>query len=289
MARRLLYTLFIRSDRFAGSRISGKEIVMQPIITITVDEKGNAKIDDLPHGVFYSRFAPPPGAETMDVISINAAGDYVIELRSDLPMGKPVYSGPVKPLKEEPFLVSFSVDGTNLPPWQEYGTAGCAVGGIKYTLGVIVNPAVVVIPATIDKKGAILVKDDYLPVGVQFDPFYNEFHVWAAGGYTFAFSLLPADDWQFVALRFTRMAPTVTSEIGADGLTAWVYNNYLATSRATKASFDFEVSDALNGIQKIIDPTIINNPINQGGSGGVPALPKSLAEPRHELAGVLVG
>lgn len=256
-------------------------------ITVTLDAKGNAKVDDLPHGVFYSRFAPP-GAQIMDVISINAAGDYIIEVRSELPVGKPLYSGPVKPLKEEPFLVSFSVDGKNLPAWQEYGTAGCEVGSGQYILGVIVNPSVVLIPATLDNKGTIQVKEDFLPVGVQFDPLFNVFNVWAAGGYTFAFSLLSEDDWQFVALRFTRVAPMVTYEISADGLTAWVYNNYLATSRETRASFDFDVSDPVNGIRKVIDPTIINNPINQGGSGGAP-FPYSLPELRQELAGVLVG
>lgn len=261
---------------------------MPSTITINLDAKGNAKVDDLPHGVFYSRFAPP-GADIMDVVSINAAGDYIIEVRSELPVGKPLYSGPVKPLKEEPFLVSFSVDGRILPNWQEYGTAGCKVGGGQYILGVIVNTSAVVVPVTIDKEGTVQVNKDFLPVGVQFDDFNNVFNVWAAGGFTFAFSLLPEDDWQFVALRFTRVAPMVTHLISADGLTAWVYNDYLATSRGARASFDFDVSDPVNGIRKIIDPTIINNPINQGGSGGVPYLPDSRPEPRHELAGVLVG
>jgi hypothetical protein len=279
MARRLLYTFFIRSDRFAGSRISGKEIVMPTIITITVDERGNPIVDKLPTGVFYSRFAAPPDAQIKDVISVNAAGNYMIKIQGP-GVSDPWATPPVTlPDKSE---ATFLVDAGILPVQQQYGTAGCQIGGIEYILGVIVNPSVVLVSATVDQQGTVKVNQAVMPKGVHFKN-SDTFSVWTAGGYTMAFSLIPSQGILFQDVIFTKPAPMFSAEISADKLTAWIYDNNLATSGGTTVSFDFIVSDPVNGIWKIIDPTIINNPINQGGSGGNDCE----REPRHELVGAL--
>lgn len=251
---------------------------MPSTITITLDEKGNAKISELPQGVFCSRFAAPPDAQIKDVISVNAAGSYLIQIQGP-GVGDPWATPPVTlPDKSQ---ATFLVDAGILPVQQQYGTAGCRIGGIEYTLGVIVNPSVVLVSATVDQDETIRVDQAFMPKGVHFKN-SDTFSVWTAGGYTFAFSLIPAQGLRFQRVDFVEPAPMFSSEISTDGLTAWIYNNNLATSGGATASFDFLVSDSVNGTWTIIDPTIINNPINQGGGGG-----DYEPEPRHELMGAL--
>jgi len=258
---------------------------MPTIITVAVDEKGNSTVSKLPTGVFCSRFAAPPDAGIKDVISINAPDSYTIQIQGP-GVSEPWATPPVAvPEKSQ---ATFLVDASILPALQQYGTAGCRVGDVEYVLGVIVNPSVVLIPITVDQKGTIMVNQSTMPKGVHFKN-AEDFSVWTAGGYTFAFSLIPAQGLLFQEVKFTKPAPMVSSEISADGLTAWIYNNNLATSPGVVVEFEFYCSTPTNAYQKIIDPTIINNPINQGGSGGAPYPHESLPEPRHELAGVLVG
>lgn len=254
---------------------------MSSVITITVDEKGNSTIGELPPGVFCSRFAAPPDAGIKDVISINAAGTYTLQIDGPS-VENPVATPPVEILGLQKSQAAFFVDASILPVLQQYGTAGCQIGGIEYTLGVIVNPSVVLIPATVGQSGAVLVNQSTMPKGVHFKN-AEDFAVWTAGGFTFAFSLMPSQGMQFQEVIFTKPAPMVSSEISADGLTAWIYNDYLATSPGVVVSFELYCSTPMDEIlHKIIDPTIINNPINQGGDGGV-------LEPdqRPEMAGVL--
>jgi hypothetical protein len=258
---------------------------MPTILTITVDEKGNPIVDKLPAGVFCSRFAAPPGAQIRDVISINAAGIYIIKIQGP-GVSDPRATPPVTlPDKSE---TTFLLDASILPVQQQYGTAGCLIDGIEYTFGVVINPSVVLVPATIDQDRKINVDQAFMPKGVHFRN-GDTFGVWTAGGYTFAFSLIPAQGLRFEKVKFTKPAPMFSSEISADQLTAWIYNNNLAASPGAVVEFDFYCSTPTGNDQIIIDPTIINNPINQGGSGGTPDVPCSLSEPRHEQAGVLVG
>jgi len=255
---------------------------MPTTITITLDEKGNAKISDLPQGVFCSRFAAPPDAQIKDVISVNAAGSYLIQIQGP-GVSDPWATPPVTlPDKAQ---ATFLLDAGILPVQQQYGTAGCLVGGVEYTLGVIVNPSVVLVSATVDPQGTVRVNQDFMPKGVHFKN-SDTFSVWTAGGYTLAFSLIPSQGILFQDVIFTTPAPMFSAEISADGLTAWIYDNHLATSGGVTVSFDFIVSDPVNGLWKIIDPTIINNPINQGGSGGS-GVGDYEREPLHELVGAL--
>jgi len=140
----------------------------------------------------------------------------------------------------------------------------------------------VLVSATIDQQGTVKVNQAVMPKGVHFKN-SDTFSVWTAGGYTLAFSLIPSQGILFQDVIFTKPAPMFSSEISADRLTAWIYDNNLATSGGATVSFDFIVSDPANGTWKIIDPTIINNPINQGGGGGIDCE----LEPRYELVGVL--
>jgi hypothetical protein len=276
MARRLLFT---RS-------IPGKEIVMSSQITITLDEKGTATVSELPPGVFYSRFAAPPKAQIRDVISINSPGSYTIRFEGP-GISDPSATWPVE--NPQPSEAIFFVDASNLPLLQEYGTAGCLIDGNEYILGVIVNPLNLVIPVAVDIDGEIAVDQADMPIGVHFNSPNHRFGVWGAGAYTFAFAL-PADGGRiFTGVHFENPPEMIDWEISADQLTFWVYNDYLKTNTSILAApFTFEISNLTpNGIADItVDPTIINNPINQGGSGGGIPYP---TESRPELAGVLVG
>jgi hypothetical protein len=285
MARRLLYTPLSDQTDLPGSKIFEKEIVMPPTITITLDEKGNAKISDLPQGVFYSRFAAPPDAQIKDVISINAAGLYTLQIKAPS-VEQPAATAPVKLLGSDRLQASFLVDASDLPLLQEYGTAQCQVGGFSYTLGVIVNPLNLLIPVAVDVTGEIAVDQADMPVGVHFNPAQHWFVVRGAGDYTFAFSL-PADGGTiFKDVTFDNPPEMIDYQISDDNLTLWIYNYYLKTNPETLAApFTFVLSSQAPGSTGdiIVDPTIINNPINQGGSGGIGCEP----EPRHELVGAL--
>jgi hypothetical protein len=110
---------------------------MSSTITITVDEKGQSIIGKLPPGVFCSCFPAPPDAQIRDVISINAAGLYTIQVNGP-DVANPSATAPVEVLGLQKSQVSFLVDASDLPLLQEYGTASCQVGEFSYTLGVIV-------------------------------------------------------------------------------------------------------------------------------------------------------
>ena len=259
---------------------------MPPTITVTLDEKGNAKISDLPQGVFYSRFAAPPDAQIRDVISINAAGLYTLQINAPS-VEYPAATAPVELLGSDKSQASFLVDASNLPLLQEYGTAGCQVGGVSYTLGVIVNPLNLLIPVAVDITGEIAVDQADMPVGVHFNSAQHWFVVRGAGDYTFAFSL-PADGGTiFKDVIFDNPPEMIDYQISEDNLTLWVYNYYLKTNPATLAApFIFVLASQIPGSSTgdiVVDPTIINNPINQGGSGGT----NYELEPRHELVGAL--
>ena len=110
----------------------------------------------------------------------------------------------------------------------------------------IVNPSVVLVSATIDQDETIKVDQAFMPTGVHFRD-DDIFSVWTAGGYTFAFSLMPAQEMLFQDIIFTSPAPMFSSEISEDRLTAWIYNNNLAVSGGATVSFDFIVSGPANG------------------------------------------
>ncbi len=258
---------------------------MSSTIIITVDEQGHSIVGDLPAGVFYSRFAAPPDAEIRDVISINAAGLYTLQINAPS-VAQPAATAPVELLGSGQFQASFLVDASDLPLLQEYGTAGCQVGGFNYTLGVIVNPLSLLIPVAVDVTGEIAVDQAAMPVGVHFNQTQHWFVVRGAGDYTFAFSLPPDGGKIFKDVTFVNPPEMIDYQISDDNLTLWIYNYYLKTNPATLAApFTFVLS-SLNqsGVADIlVDPTIINNPINQGGSGGIDCGP----EPRYELVGAL--
>jgi hypothetical protein len=286
MARGLLYTPLSDQTDLPGSKIFEKEIVMPPTITITLDEKGNAKVSDLPQGVFYSRFAAPPDAQIRDVISINDGGLYTLQVIGPN-VKNPSATAPVEVLGLQPTQVSFLVDASELPLLQEYGTASCQVGeGFDYTLGVIVNPLNLRIPVAVDITGEIAVDQADMPVGVHFNHDQHWFVVRGAGDYTFAFSLPAHGGVIFKDVTFDNPPEMIDYKISDDNLTFWVYNYYLKTNPATLAApFTFVLSSQAPGSTGdiTVDPTIINNPINQGGSGGS----DYGREPRHELVGAL--
>jgi len=244
------------------------------LIRIAFDDSGNPVFDKTPRGTFISNFFVPVGNSVRDVISINARGVYTIEV--DAPEGalaNPSATPPVELVKEQPESLVFRVDAGRLPSAQLVGTLGFTLYGEPYTIGVLVNPASVLVPVEITLEGEIEVDPDALPIGVDFNAENHAFNVWTGGGYTFAFSL-PSQTQMFIEeVVFQGPQGPLTYEISADALTAWVRNNYLDSNPdVMPISFDLLVG-VVNASQETpgtitVDPTIINNPINQVGSGG---------------------
>jgi hypothetical protein len=244
------------------------------LITITFDETGIPFFEKLPAGAFASNFSTPPDGQPRNAISINARGLYTVRIVSpDGALADVTVTPPVKLLKFDPEQITLEVDAVRLPSVQSYGTAAFTVYGEPYALGFLVNPSSLLVPIAVSVAGEIGVDPEDLPIGISFDPQDHEFNVWTGGGYTFAFSLPSQNMVSIQAIQFNDPPGPITAEISADQLTAWVRNNYLKESQETiPVSFDL-VLMTTNGSQGgpgtiIADPTIINNPINQGGSGG---------------------
>jgi hypothetical protein len=141
------------------------------------------------------------------------------------------------------------------------------------------------IPVAVDTKGEIAVDQADMPIGVHFNQDQHWFVVRGAGDYTFAFSLPPDGGMSFKDVKFDT-PPEMMIDYKVTDLTLWVYNYYLKTNPATLAApFTFVLSpgNSSNTGDITVDPTIINNPINQGGSGGS----DYGRAPRHELVGAL--
>jgi hypothetical protein len=261
---------------------SGREIVMASTITIDLDALGNATIGQLPPGVFYSRFATPPDAQIRDVISINAADSYTV-----------VIDGPDLTIVDLPPLLTLvssgpeqavcSLDVNPLPLEQDFGPAFFQVGTVGYSVGFVVNPASLSLPLVIDPEG-IYVNQEEVPVGVHVDPAKQKLAVWASGGYTFSFALPAGSPLRFERVELVPESPMLTPSIGEDKLMAWIYNDNLETHSGFQVDVKFHCSDIANGPELVLDPTIINNPINQGGGNDS----KVETNPRIELAGALV-
>lgn len=244
------------------------------LITITFDEAGIPFFEKLPAGAFASSFSTPPDGQTRNVISINARGLYTVRIVSpEGALADIAVTPPVKLLKFDPEQITLEVDASRLPSVQSYGDAAFTVYGVPYTLGFLVNPSSLLVPIAVGLAGEIRVDPEDLPIGISFDPQEHDFNVWTGGGYTFAFSLPSQNTVSIKAVQFNDPPGPITAEISADHLTAWVRNNYLKESPETMpVSFDLVLMSSSGNQGEpgtiIVDPTIINNPINQGGSGG---------------------
>jgi hypothetical protein len=260
---------------------------MASTITITLDAQGTAQIGQLPPGAFYSRFATPPDATVRDVISINAADSYTIVVNGPN-ISAAVASPPVTVLSSTPVQATFFLDVSVLPLAQGFGMAICQTGGTSgYSLGVIVNPTSLSLPLVIDPSG-ISVNPTDVPVGLHVDPTRQKLAVWAGGGYTFAFALPAGTNLRFESVEIDPPSPMLIPSIGADKLMAWIYNDNLDVHSGFQTDVKFHCSQLLllgdQLPEVVLDPTIINNPINQGG--GNDSLPAEA--PGIELVGALV-
>jgi hypothetical protein len=244
---------------------------MASAITINVDAQGNATVAPLSAGVFYSTFATPPDQQIRGVISINAADLYTLVINAPAVTEASADDGPVTFMGSTATQATFSVDASQLPMSQSFGMAMCQVGtAVSYSLGVIVNPATVSLPIGIDSSGMQVEQDD-VPVGVHCNTSQQKISVWAGGGYSFAFAL-PADgNLQLDFVEFDPPSSALPNSISDDKLTAWIFNNYTASNPGFQVAVKFHCSPVPPPdvrVDIVIDPTIINNPINQGGVGG---------------------
>jgi hypothetical protein len=174
-----------------------------------------------------------------------------------------------------------SLDVNPLPLEQDFGSAFFQVGEVGYSVAFVVNPASLSLPLVISPAG-ISVNPDDVPVGVHVDPAQQKLAVWAGGGYIFSFALPAGSDLRFDRVEFVPESPMLSASIGGDKLMAWVYNDNLDSHSGFQTDVKFHCSPAnSNGPEQILDPTIINNPINQGGGDEAPV-------PRTEVVGALV-
>ncbi|HEX4497989.1 MAG TPA: hypothetical protein VIE43_20100 [Thermoanaerobaculia bacterium] len=265
---------------------------MPSTITIMLDAQGNATVGPLPPGVFHSIFATPPDAQIRDVISINAGDSYSIVIVTPALTGasveEVVEDMPLTLVGQTATTATFAVDADQLPELQEFGLALCQLAAASFSLGVIVNPQGLSVPVGLDIDGTITVDQDDVPVGVHFVLAQQKVSVWAAGGYAFPFALSPDQPYRFEKVDFDDPSQMFTAEISDDKLTAWIFNNNLVANSGVAVSFEFYcgVPNAATLPRVIVDPTIINNPINQGGDG----LPGGTGKPvpRLELTDALV-
>jgi hypothetical protein len=218
----------------------------------------------------------------MDVLSINTTDSYIITISAPVVIGARVAQpdGPVRAVASTQTQGSFFV-ATSLG----FGTAMLELWQAPtYQLGVLVNPAQVNLPLGIDAQGAISVNPADVPVGVQVDPSQGQISVSAAGNYGLAFSLTDAS-LRIKKVTFDPPAPVFSYAISGDGRTATIFNNTMVSrSAALAVHVLFTVSDSVHIDPIIIDPTIVNNPINQGGGDGTM---NCSTEPRYELVGAV--
>jgi hypothetical protein len=253
-------------------------------ITIVLNSQGQATFPSLPKGVFQSRFAPPNGP-VMDVLSINTAESYIITISAPAVVRAVVVQpdGPVRAVASTQTQGSFFVAAS-----LGFGTAMLQLWQApSYQLGVLVNPALVDLPIGIDAQGEISVNPADIPVGVQVDPSQSQISVSAAGNYGLAFSLTDAS-LKIKKVTFDPPASAFPYAISEDGRTATISNNTMASRSEALAVHVLFVcttgsSSKHSNQTVIIDPTIVNNPINQGGGDGAM---NCLIEPRYELVGV---
>jgi hypothetical protein len=136
----------------------------------------------------------------------------------------------------------------------------------------------------IDAPNTLTVNQDAVPVGVHCDLARQKIAVWAAGGYTFAFSLPTEGDLRFDHVELTPLTPMMMTSLSGDRLTAWIFNNNMAVHPGLSVDVKFHCVSLTANTDVVLDPTIINNPINQGGGDG---LPGGMPLPRLELSDAL--
>jgi hypothetical protein len=267
---------------------------MASTITITLDPQGKPTFSQLPPGVLHSQVNLPLGTTPVDAISINAGDVYTIAVAS--PEGLlgtvPAPLPPVTLQSSTPTQVTFSVNASPLPMSQTSGMAICPVGGSNFNLLVLANPATV--PVALGIVGSSLqINQSSMPVGVYCDnavPSDPKIYVGTGGGYAISFSL-PSGDERFDSIQFEDPAVTLPNLISGDGLTAWIFNDHRTPHADIQSvGFTFTISSVPPTDPKpprTFDPTIINNPINQGGGDEPKNMPDPRPDPRPALVAAL--
>jgi hypothetical protein len=147
----------------------------------------------------------------------------------------------------------------------------------------IVNPATLSLAIGIDTSG-MWVDQHSVPVGVYCNPTDQSITTWAGGGYSFAFAL-PPGDLRIDKVVFDPPSAALPYLISGDELKVWIFNNNTSAHSGSEVKVLFFPKSLANANASLppIDPTIINNPINQGGGDETAAA----TELQHELAEVL--
>ena len=230
----------------------------------------------------------------MDAISINVGDVYTIAIISpDGLLGTiPAPLPPVTLQSSTSTQATFSINASPLPMSQTPGMAICPVGGSNFNLLVLANPATVALALGIVESG-LRIDQSSMPIGVYCDnavPLNPKIYVGTGGGYAISFSL-PSGVERFESIDF----PTVKLPylISGDGLTAWIFNNHTTPHADIQSvEFTFYISSGSTAatnfvnLRRTFDPTIINNPINQGG-GEIPKIVPGQPEPRPEPVAAL--
>lgn len=241
-------------------------------VNVRINGDGSLSIPDtLPSGVFFSPNPLINGAAASGLLSVNATGsyDFVFTPADGVTItGNPALnpqSGAFTLPSPNPPTVS-DVVGTGPAAQQTASLSGTLDTGASFVCWFANNPAVLEVPVGVASDGTITPGN--LPLGVTFDASENnQFTVTGAGVYNFAFTV---NGLTFENFDWQRRPPEVFSRSRQLGTSELDVNNENLTSFEDnkRATFTLTLS---NGVK--IDPTVVNTPINQGGTGGTNVYP----------------
>jgi hypothetical protein len=236
-------------------------------IDVELDDQGNFTFTFLPQGSGMTKFTFM-GID-QEVLSINAPANYTLTLTSTAEILQYVVAGPVT--MESPGVFSFQSDLWAVSQQQAMITAVTAAGASSF--GILINPSNVPVSVLL-QPGGLVVDVKALPVGVDFDRLENTFTLLTAGNFVFDFWISPLQIQGPLSLSPESAPPPEFGYTVVDTHCYVASCNMEVYPEAQVFAFSFLVGVALDADPAQppirIDPTIINNPINQGpGSGGI--------------------
>ncbi len=235
-------------------------------IEVTLDDEGIFTFSSLPPGTYMTEFTFMDVDQ--EVLSINAPADYTITVTSTIVGVQYETTGPLTQTSPGVFLLQSGMWTRN----QQQAMITAAIPGGP-SFGVLINPASIPVSVHL-QPGGLSVDKDELPIGMEFDGSHT-FTLQAAGNFIFDFWISQISTKGALILTPNGLVPERFSYAPADTHVYVADHNMEVYPELQPPPFSFNFSlDPNNQSIRIdrlvrIDPTIVNNPINQGpGSGG---------------------